>query len=386
MTPKAEHQAAYDAVIAGAGPAGAATAIGLARAGRQVLLVDKRAAPRLSFAETLAPGAKPQLEGLLSSLGQDMLPCWAAPNRGTLSVWGAAFPAEQGHDFNPYGTGLCVDRVGLDAALVARAEAQGVTVLRGVAVTEATYDGEFWALRLSDGDAVARYLIDATGRAAAVSRLFGITHLRPDPLFAYALRFQTDADDDIDALTRIEAGESGWWYSNRLPAPGPSTRIVVLHCDRDSALARDAARHAGFLERLAETTLMRDTLARAGSIPTGSVRGFPAGSAVSTRRVAPGFVAVGDAAQAYDPLSSQGVDRALTSGALAAHTLHYALSNPGEAQACLMRYNRQMAEHWERYLVQHRQNYAQETRWRDAPFWSRRAPFHRPSDQVRNAP
>ena len=108
---------------------------------------------------------------------------------------------------------------------------------------------------------------------------------------------------------------------------------------------------------------MRHLLAENGYNPQGRVQGAPAGNTTAANAVAQGFVAVGDAAQAYDPLSSQGVERALTSGTLAGHALHYALSNPAAPQPFLARYQQQMCDHWQSYLRQHAYYYTTEPRW-----------------------
>lgn len=377
MTPRPE----YDAVIAGAGPAGAATALSLARAGRRVLVLERRAKPRARSAETIAPAAKVAVEAGLGPMQDRALPDWAAPSRGNISIWGGDAPATQDFFFNAYGPGLCVDRAGFDAALLEAARAQGVEVQTGTVLTAARYQDERWAVTLEGPSGAleihAAYLVDATGRTAALGRLFALPHDRGDPLFSYALAFEADgpATGDMDGYTRIEAAPNGWWYSNRLPGThgGPARRLVVFHTDRDTPNARQAATADGLLRLLATTTLMRPVLAEHGYRPQGRVQGAPAGNAVAANAVAKGFVAVGDAAQAHDPLSSQGVERALTSGALAGLALHYALSNPDAPQPFLARYQQQMRAHWQTYLAQHAYYYAMEPRWAERPFWARRA-------------
>ena len=384
MTVTAEH----DVVIVGAGPAGMATAISLARSGRRVLLVERRNNRRSNSGETIAPAAKITVKRLLGPVLDGPLPDWAAENRGNISVWGSEEPASQDYAFNPYGSGLCIDRAGFDHAMLTVVRGLGVDVIMGATITDAEYSDGRWSFSLRTRQGPKRrqsaYLVDGTGRTAALSRGLGIDGAAHDPLFAYAARFfvpgdraradNSVANSDRDGTTRIEACAYGWWYSNRLPkaAGAPAERLLVLHTDRDSDAGRMARSMDGFLALLSETVMMRRMLDTHGYVPGGRLTGSPAGQRALPVIAAPGFLAVGDAAQTHDPLSSQGIERALQSGTHAGHALQYALSNASEPEAFLGRYQQQMSAHWQRYLQQHAQYYGMEPRWSGQRFWARR--------------
>src|SRR5262249_14221622 len=83
----------------------------------------------------------------------------------------------------------------------------------------------------------------------------------------------------------------------------------------------------------------------------------------------PGWLAAGDAAASFDPLSSIGVGQALASGAAAARAAHAWLSgNEGP----LRDYADAARENFARYLASRRAYYMQERRWADRPFWAAR--------------
>lgn len=365
----------YEVVIAGSGPAGCATAIALARAGRHVLIVEKRCVARARTGETLAPSTKRLVAELLGGLDERTLPDWAALCHGNISCWGDPAPAQQDFDYSAYGKGLCVDRAGLDSALATKAVQLGVEFRRGCTLEVSSRD-EDWSLALRSGDVVeeitAPFVVDATGRAAALGTSLGLTQTRLDPLFSFAMLFDTTAEDH-DGYTRVEACDDGWWYSNRLPSAANAQRLVVLHTDRGSAAAKAVASLGGFLSLLSQTCLIQQKLTELKATPVGRVSGAPAGNATLDHIAMEGFLAVGDAAQAYDPLSSQGLDRALTSGGLAGHALTYALANSRDPRPYLARYHQNLRQHWAQYLNQHRSYYAMEARWADHPFWARRA-------------
>jgi flavin-dependent dehydrogenase len=90
-------------------------------------------------------------------------------------------------------------------------------------------------------------------------------------------------------------------------------------------------------------------------------------------------MAVGDAAQAYDPLSSQGIDKALRTASHAGHMIHYALTDCPQGtegldgrNAYVRQYDEQQRQLWEAYLSQRDFYYGIQPRWSDQPFWERR--------------
>jgi flavin-dependent dehydrogenase len=89
---------------------------------------------------------------------------------------------------------------------------------------------------------------------------------------------------------------------------------------------------------------------------------WPAGTARLAAPVGPGWVAAGDAAVTFDPLSSQGVLSALLLGRDAGRALlDPAFDHRIRWEQVVRRYARERA-HW----------YATETRFAGSRFWSRR--------------
>ncbi|MFL5801049.1 MAG: NAD(P)/FAD-dependent oxidoreductase, partial [Roseiflexaceae bacterium] len=82
-----------------------------------------------------------------------------------------------------------------------------------------------------------------------------------------------------------------------------------------------------------------------------------------------GWLAVGDAAATFDPLSSQGIFKALRSGILAAYAIGDYFNG---VHAGLERYEAWIAREFEAYLDTRRDYYGRERRWADSPFWRRR--------------
>ncbi len=388
-TPPVDRTRTWDVVIVGSGPAGSATAITLAKFGQRVLLVEKRESPGFKLGESLPPTSI----GLVKHfLGDPESPEQRLPGlfstAGNVSLWATEQADIADFFFTSAGHGLCVDRLAFDEALRANAAAAGATLLKGASFQSCARiaDGSYnWRLTLVSDTGTrqdrARYLVDCSGRQAVVARALGVPTIHNDDrLFAYAQWFSCAGDDD-DRYTRIEAAPHGWWYSNRLPgADGDEIgRLVVFHTDRDLPAARLAASRQGFDQLLDGSTLIAPLLKAKGYRPCGTIRGAPANSQRLRDFCGDAWMAVGDAAQAYDPLSSQGIDKALKTASHAGHMIHYALTECpqgtaglGSRNAYIHRYDEQQHQLWQAYLSQRDYYYGIQPRWSDQPFWQRR--------------
>lgn len=380
---------AWDVVVVGAGPAGAATALTLAGFGRRVLLVERGTTAGFKFGESLPPVS---IDLVRHFLGDIDGPGWSPGSRyktaGNLSLWAAGPPDVTDFYFTPSGFGLCVDRLAFDEALRTAAVAAGATLLRGCRLDacERIADRSCnWRLSLASAAGtsrhLARYMVDCSGRRAVLATALGVPTDSHDRLFAYARWFSREGADD-DRHTRVEAASGGWWYSNRLPGAGDNRtiRLVVFHTDRDLPESRLAGHPDGFERLLDQFTLVAPLLRAGGYRPCGAIRGAPAGSQRLREFYGDAWMAVGDAAQAYDPLSSQGIDKALRTGSHAAHMIHYALAECDESPAALdgrnayvRQYADQQGQLWQAYLSRLDYYYGIQTRWSDQPFWQRRS-------------
>ena len=379
----------WDVVVVGGGPAGSATAITLARFGRRVLLVDDQGASRPKLGESLPPVCVGLVKHFLGNIeAPEEVPCGVFRTAGNVSVWGTEQAQTTDFFFTQTGFGLCVDRVAFDDALRTKAGAAGAILHRGLRFESCSRlaDTAFnWQLEFGSGVAAqhTRYLVDCSGRRAVVARALGGSMLETnDMLFAYAQWFETSEPDD-DPYTRIEAGPHGWWYTNRLPEGqgGATRRLVVFHTDKDLPQAKLAASPDGFQQLLGNSVHIRPLLGRLGYRPSGAIRGAAAHSQRLVSFCGDAWMAVGDAAQAYDPLSSQGIDKALRTGSHAGHLIHYALSDGqvagselGQDNHYIGQYVTQQQQLWQSYVSHHDYYYQTQPRWAEQAFWQRRRP------------
>jgi flavin-dependent dehydrogenase len=356
-----------DVLILGGGPAGAAAGIALARAGLRAVVLDRavRSAPRAG--ETLAPSATPLLRslGVWESFRRDA----HLPSPGTVSFWGSAVSSENDFIFNPHGPGWHLDRQRFDQMLAMAAVECGAAVYRGVRVTACwqNQEGHWEVESQSDRQTLrftASFLVDATGRASWLGRHLGIPRFVSDRLIGLAGAFPVvPGEGGADGRALVESAENGWWYS----APVPDGCVAVAFMT-DYDLLPEAPRNlAGFWS--AQLRRAPHTLQRVGRFPReDEVHVVSASSYRLERVMGPNWLAVGDAAMAWDPLSGQGVRKALESGLLAAQAIAESRRHP----AALENYATWVVDSFHHFQALHARHYGAERRWPDSVFWNRR--------------
>lgn len=365
---------AYDVAIAGGGPAGAAAAITLARAGLRVLLADATAVRSFRVGEGLPPAARSLLDdlGVLDSIVAD----GHRISHGTISSWGAAGQQAKDFVFQLDGQGLQLDRVRFDATLRRAAAEVGVEVqdsarlvLADASVASAAdLGGHCLHLRTPSAERsiYCRWLIDAGGAPAVLSRRLGATRRQADALLAFHMRLASDHGSDHSGSTLIEAVADGWWYSVLLPC---GERLAAFLGEPDAAARRVLLSRDGLWAKLGETMELRRHCAAHGFRPLTQPAGADAASGRLDQFTGRNWIATGDAALSFDPLSSKGICNALYTGLRGGQAVLAAL---GGDSAAIVHYASHLTEIYRVYLLQLIQMYAAESRWRDQRFWAGR--------------
>ncbi len=330
-----------DVAVVGAGPAGIAAAIGLARAGRDVTVLDRTRFPRDKYCgDGLTTGALRLLEHL--GLEPSAVSSWHAASRLVIR---APTGREVTYPFPRRGQyAATAQRHDLDAALVDLARRAGVTVLDGCACRDVTGSSDRVVLTTANAGALhARYAVAADGMWSPVRRLLGLSlpSYRGD-WHAFRQYYEGVGPEAAAALRVWFEPEILPGYVWSFPLPGDAANIGF-------GVSRSTHR-TGSLGRLWEELRGRPHIAAVlGPDATAAdrPRAWPIPTRLGDLPLASGRVLFcGDAAGVGDPMTGEGIGQALLSGLLAAEALEAA--GPVDAEAARRLYRSGVERHLQR--------------------------------------
>ena len=297
-----------DAIVIGAGPAGAAAATLLASRGFRTVVLEAKTFPRRKVCGAfLSAQALP----LLRRLGAEQDVERVGPER--ISGGAVHLPAGLSASFELPAPGLGISRFALDRLLADGAARAGADVQFSSRVTSVERESAGFRVRLSGGEsATARIVIGAWGRWDALDRSLD----RPFPgrrsrYLGWSGEYNGDGSR-LKGAVRLYVFEGGYCGLSRVEGGRVNLAGVIVDAVQRQLGAgweRVVAHACRSNRRLAEDL---DGLSPADFLGTGPVY-FAARSPIEK-----GILLVGDAAGVLDPFSGQGQAAALGSGALAA--------------------------------------------------------------------
>ncbi len=320
-----------DAIVVGAGPAGSATALHLARRGHRVLIVDRARFPRPKpCGEYLNPGAVEALRrlGVAGAVG-----------RAGVSISGMFIAALDGQALwtpFPAGRGLLVPRERLDDLLRRAAARAGAKVLEDCrvdavipgspVVIEGRHAGEPIRLR-------GRLVIGADGIRSVVARRAGPLAPAAGGHYTVGAHFEGLAADSPRGDLHLGRG----WYAGAALYGGGRGNVVVA-MPRAMLQRAGSDTEAAFRQACASLPLL-------GPLVRGARRVTPfasVGPLGYTRRscVDDGVLLAGDAAGTINPMTGEGIALALRGAELAADAADRALRTGETSRRALAAYDR----------------------------------------------
>jgi flavin-dependent dehydrogenase len=255
----------------------------LARAGGHVVLLN-------------APGSRRSRVELLSGRARWLLRDLDLPTpRGvelaeTISLWGSDRPLCRSTMFDPYGTGLAIERTDLDRLLLESSATHGAIVV-SERVGSISRSGDVWEIVTRARRFLARRIVLATGTTP------GVFIRRQSEVVSRQTAFLYRTSEPSRLSLSIERTSRGWWYALPVPAGG----TFIGYCT-EPPLGRDSSGR-WFQHALQETGI----IPRPARGEPGDVWGVPAGIRTYERATGSDWLAIGDAAFSPDPLCGEGI-------------------------------------------------------------------------------
>tara|TARA_R110001583_G_scaffold32107_7_gene110052 strand:- start:69608 stop:70699 length:1092 start_codon:yes stop_codon:yes gene_type:complete len=351
--------------VIGGGIAGAASCIALAQCGVRPIWVAPTPTPdRDRIGETLSPAANT----ILANLGLAHLltrPIHRAANT-SFSAWGSDQLHERNAIVHLEGPGCVLDRAGFEHDLFTAALKCCTTHIDST-VQRASLNGKNWDVTLTNGAKHSfRYAMDCTGRSSTLAITQGERHRADQLVAAHCFLNQTDTDIEPTPATLIETAKDGWWYAALLPG---GRMVISYFSDPDLLPAGISRDFATWSTQVANTRHIARWIDSAGFCLGDLPMLASAGTTWMTPVTGHNWVAVGDAAAAFDPLSSHGMTTALWMARQASHAI--CASQKGQTDA-LTSYEAAVKKGVANFLVQRQKIYQQEKRFDGSVFWQRR--------------
>jgi geranylgeranyl reductase family protein len=307
-------------VVVGGGPAGAAAAITLARAGREVILVDKATFPRdKCCGDGLTAGALRLLERL--GLDPAQVGSWQP-------VQDVVVRSPSGREVRfplPRGQGrfaAVARRTDLDAAVLDLARRAGVHVLDGHGCEGATDDGDQIALDVAgtDGDTVrARYAIGADGMWSPLRKHLGVA----EPGYLGEWHAFRQYFDGVDAAAATDLFV--WFEPDLLPGYAWSFPLPGGRANVGFGIQRGGRLSVRDMKQVWPELLAREHVRAVlgpRAEPEAAHKAWPIPARIDAIALTSGrALFVGDAAAATDPMTGEGIGQALLTGIAAAEAI-----------------------------------------------------------------
>ncbi|MDF1694878.1 MAG: lysine-epsilon-oxidase maturase LodB [Saprospiraceae bacterium] len=357
-----------DVLIVGGGPSGASAAISLLNYSNcSVTLVEQSDFNQTRVGEHVSASIFDLIDYLKLSKS-DFEEDSFIPSYASKAYWGSDLVRTTNSIFTTEESTYQMNREKFDFKLIEVAAERGATIFpRTKCIHYEQLADKSWKISLSHPEQKsfmihAQYLVDASGRSGNVCRKVGAPSHQYDILMGVGL-FLERSDTYFEHI--LESVDLGWWYAACLP---DHKMVVTFFSDADLISQNKWHQLEAWKSQLQKTKQIK-LLFDGNQALSNKLWIRNAQTQMSDVRSIDRFVAIGDAAVSFDPISSMGIGFAISSACFA--TKHIAQELEGSAQTIDV-FQEDIVRNFNQYQQIKSGYYQKEKRWPDSLFWQRR--------------
>lgn len=359
-----------DVLIVGGGPSGASAALSVLNYSElNVTLVEQSDFNRIRVGEHVSASIFDLID-YLKVEKSDFEAASFIPMYGSTTYWGSDQSNTTHAIFTTEEATYQLDREKFDFKLIETASERGATIFPRSKCTEYNQlEDKSWEVLVKHPEKGsfkihAQYLVDATGRNGNVCRHLGVPSKKYDALMGVGTFLKHDKQKPLFEQT-LEAAELGWWYTAMLP---DDTLVVTFFTDAD-IIAKHKLNEADAWNAMLQKTKHIKALLKDTTALTEKPWVRAAQTQITNANKLERFIAIGDAAASFDPISSMGIGFGISSACQAAKHIRHELSQDEATKAI---FQQDIENNFKNYLQLRSQFYTQERRWPTSDFWKRR--------------
>ncbi|WP_026776292.1 lysine-epsilon-oxidase maturase LodB [Polaribacter sp. Hel_I_88] len=359
-----------DVLIVGGGPSGASAALSLLNHSKyNVTIIEQSDFNTTRVGEHVSTSIFGLIEYLKLSKG-DFEKDSFMPSYASKAYWGNDEVSTINTIFTADEATFQLDRQKFDFKLIETAAERGATIYpRTKCLEYEQLADKSWRIFLNhatEGKFIihANYLVDASGRSANVCRKIGGISKKYDSLMSVGMFF--DLNEGYKKFEQvIESVELGWWYAACLP---DNRMVIVFFSDADIISENKIHQINKWSHLIQQSNHIKNVLQENHSIG-GKLWVKNAQTQVSDTRTLERFIAIGDAAASFDPISSMGIGFSISSAIYAAKHIAQEFK---EGISTIDSYQEDILKNFNRYHQIKTRYYNKEKRWSPSKFWQRR--------------
>lgn len=351
-----------DVIIIGNGIAGLTLAMLLLRKGISFAILHRQDEKSLfALGETLPPSAMQLLYDL--KLFSVFEKCAYRKTYGYHSMWGSTRVTDINffHQ-NPHKFGLKINKQQTLDTLQEQLKEHMIPYQKGFDIISEAH-GNTIVLAKNEGIKMiqGKLLVDATGRNRAVLQKLNIKSQVHDELVALSCHIPKIKHPKLTHEVYVESFKEGWGI---VSAISETENICTIFTTKGHTILPKLKDVSQWKVTLQDTVYLKDFLAEVNQT---KFKGGNANSSIASQVSGANWLAVGDAAMSFDPLSSHGITNAIFTSVKAAYAIEKKLFEAD--MEAFSEYDEVMKLIFNQYLQSKNKLYQQETRWKNESFW-----------------